>query len=103
MTRALKVTVLAPCAWCEQYDVDEPLVSLEHGQLNWCVACYDTDYGEACRLCDDLVEPDEVDDWIFAVVTETPGFPNPAPPGIYEALGTPYSIQPIIATGAAVE
>jgi hypothetical protein len=99
MTLALNTTVLAPCEWCEQYDLDEPLVSVENGQLNLCLACYYDDYCEACRLCDDLLDPDEIDNRIFAVVTETPGFPNPVPPGIYEARGAPYYTQPVIGTG----
>jgi hypothetical protein len=79
--------------------LDEPLVSLENGQLNLCFECYYTDYCEACRLCDDVFEPDEINDRTTAVVRETPGFPNPVPPGIYEVLGHPHYIEPLIGKG----
>jgi len=99
MTLALNATVLAPCEWCEQYDLDEPLVSLEHGQLNLCVECYYHDYCEACRLCDTLLEPDEIDERVVAVVDEMPGFPHPVPAGVYEVLGSSASSQLLVGQG----
>jgi len=95
MALALNVTVLAPCEWCEQYDLDEPLVSVEHGTLNLCLDCYYDEYCEPCRLCDTLMEPDEVNDRVVAVVEEMPGFPRPVQAGVYEVL-KPSASSPLL-------
>ena len=99
MALALNVTALAPCEWCEQYDLDEPLVSVERRTLNLCLDCYYDEYCEPCRLCDTLMEPAEIDDRIIAVVEETPGSPHWVQPGVYQVRRTPFYIQPWIGHG----
>ena len=66
----LNATVFAPCEWCGEYDFDEPLISVEKGKLTLCTECYFFEYCEPCQLCDYLMEPDEMDDRMVAIVNE---------------------------------